>query len=120
MKQSAFKNFILWKPRTKYPCRMCHCTYKVAGDTWIEVMKSAKSVDGKKAFRVFWLCHSGHRIFRGYTRKVSWKKNLGGDKVLEEKEKTYEQEDAEIENEYEEMVKYAQRMKGNTTGKLYH
>lgn len=120
MKQSAFKNFTLFKPRTMYVCKKCKCGYKVAGDTWIEIMKSTRAVDGSKAFRVFWLCHNGHRDFRGYNKRVSWKDNLGGDRDLEQEAKTYQQEDDEIENEYEEMVKFAAKMKNAGGGKLYH
>lgn len=113
MKQYSFKNFMLYKPRTRYACKQCHCTYKVVGDTWLEILKSAASVDGKKAFRIFWLCHSGHKTFRGYNRLVSWKKNLGGDRDLSAEERTYQDEDDEVENEYKEMVAYAARRKAN-------
>lgn len=119
MKQSSFKNFQLFKPRTKYMCRACNCSYKVYGDTWIEVQKSVLSTDGSKAFRIFWLGHCGHRQFRGYSKPVSWKKNLGGDRNLVEEEKTFEELDAEEENEYQEMVDYAAKMKNSGSGKRF-
>lgn len=111
---------MLYKPRTRYVCKQCHCTYKVFGDTWLEIMKSTRAVDDKKAFRIFWLCHSGHRTFRGYNRPVSWKKNLGGDKDLSAEQKTFEEEDEEVEMEYAEMVDYAQKMRNSGSGKLFH
>lgn len=122
MKQSAFKNFVLFKPRTRYVCKKCGCTHKVTGDTWLEIRKSTTSVDNKKAFRIFWLCHSGHRMFRGYNRPVSWKKNLGGDKILTQggELKSFEDEDNEIEFEYKEMVAFAKRMKESGGNKKYH
>lgn len=120
MKLSAFKNFVLFKPRTRYACRQCHCSYKIVGDTWLETLRSVRAVDGSKAFRIFWLCHSGHKQFRGYSKPVSWKKNLGGDVDLSAEAKTYEEEDEEVEKEYEEMVKYAERKKNAGGGKLYH
>lgn len=122
MKQSAFKNFMLYKPRTRYVCRKCKCTYKVFGDTWLEIQKSTKAVDGKKAFRIFWLCHNGHRQFRGYNKPVSWKKNLGGDKVIGEDGimRSFAEEEDEIEQEYQEMVAFATRMKESGGNKKYH
>lgn len=120
MKQSAFKNFTLFRPRTKYLCKKCGCSYRVYGDTWIETKKSVKAVDGTKAFRVYWLCHSGHKDFRGYSKPVSWKKNLGGDEDTTAGMKSYEDEDAEIEMEYQEMVDYAEKMKRSGSGKLFY
>ncbi len=112
MKQGAFKNFVLFKPRTQYVCKKCSHSHKVFGDTWLEVLKSIRAVDAKKAFRIFWLCHNGHRQFRGYSRPVSWKKNLGGDTVASD-EKDYASEDDAIEQEYREMVEYAARRSRN-------
>jgi hypothetical protein len=119
VKQSNFRNFRLYKTRTKYPCRKCSCTYKVVGDTWLETKRATKAVDGTDAHRIYWVCHSGHQIFRGYSRPVSWKKNLGGDKVIDENgnSQTYAEEETEIENEYQEMLAYAKKKMNSSTGK---
>lgn len=117
MKQSGFRNFMLYKPRTKYPCKKCHCTYKIVGDTWLEVMKPVKAEDGKKAFRIVWLCHSGHKHFRGYSKPVDWKKNLGGDMVIDDG-KSLQEENQEIEAEYQDMVKFAKKMKNAGGNKI--
>lgn len=126
MKQSSFKNFVLFKPRTKYVCRQCHCTYPVYGDTWIECLRSCKAVDGKKAFRIFWLCHSGHRQFRGYSKPVSWKKNLGGDVTINAEYletlgggRSFAEEEDGIEQELKEMEDFARRMRNSGGGKSY-
>jgi hypothetical protein len=108
------------KPRTSYPCRKCHCTYKVQGDTWLEVAKPVRAVDGTKAFRIVWLCHSGHRTFRGYSRPVSWKKNLGGDKIITaDNLQSFEEEENDIEKEYLDLLKSAQLAKESSTGKRF-
>lgn len=119
MKLSAFKNFQLYKPRTKYPCKKCNCTYKMVGDTWLEVQKPVKAEDGTKAFRIVWVCHSGHRHFRGYSRPVSWKKNLGGDMTIDDG-KSFHEENEETEKEFRDMVSYAKRMANSGTGKTFY
>lgn len=97
------------------------------GDTWLEVLKSCPAIDGKKAFRIFWLCHSGHRSFRGYSKPVSWKKNLGGDVVINPEylenlggEKSFAEEEDAIEEELLEMEAFAKKMKNAGGNKLYH
>jgi hypothetical protein len=119
MKQSAYKNFMLFKPRTKYPCKKCRCSYKVVGDTWLEVKKPMYTEHGIKTFRVVWVCHSGHKVFRGYSKPIDWSKKLGGN-MKEDDGKTYAEETNEIEAEYQEMVNYAKKMKNSGGGKLYY
>ncbi len=119
MKLSAFKNFQLFKPRTRYPCKLCHCTYKVVGDTWLEIKKPVKAEWGGNAFRIVWICHSGHRHFRGYSKPVNWKKNLGGDIVIDDG-KSFHDETEEVEQEYRDMIAHAEKMRNSGGRKVYY
>lgn len=108
---SSFKNFTLFKPRTKYVCKKCKCSYAVEGDTWLYNKRSTPAVDGSKAYRIYWFCHNGHKKYRGYSRPVSWKKNLGGDITLggNRFDMTFAEEEEEIEKEWKQLEEYAKK-----------
>ena len=61
-----------------FPCKACKLNNKVNGNYIVLQDKGTESVDGSRAYRIFFTCnYSSHFSFVGYTKPVNFQKIHG-------------------------------------------
>jgi len=66
--------------RSTHPCQKCSKVtgFRMPGDVFVQNVNSVMSIDGEKAYRVYFVCERCKNInFVGYTKPVDFEKNLG-------------------------------------------